>query len=66
MLPNSIEPLWGIELDRSDPDRSARYLTNRSLAPAIRRQFLSMLLRDDLAQGAAEAGSTVGSIPSTK
>lgn len=66
MLPNSIEPLWGIELDRSDPDRSARYLTNRSLAPAIRRQFLSMLLRDDLAQGAAQAGNTVGSILSTK
>jgi len=48
MLPNSIAPLWGIELQPSAPGQPARYLTNRSLAPAVRDQFLTMLLGRDL------------------
>lgn len=51
MLPNRSEPLWGIELDPSAPDRPARYDTNRSLAPAVRRQFFTMLLGRDLTTG---------------
>ena len=48
MLPNSIAPLWGIELQPSAPEQPARYLTNRSLAPIVRGQFLTMLLGRDL------------------
>ena len=48
MLPNSIEPLWGIELDPAAPEQLTRYLTNRSFAPAVREQFLTMLLGRDL------------------
>jgi inner membrane protein len=48
MLPDSIKPLWGIEYDPANPHQPARYQTNRSLAPTLRRRFLAMLLGRDL------------------
>jgi len=44
MLPTSIEPLWGIQLDPTKPQTPALYQTQRSLAPALRDSFMTMLL----------------------
>lgn len=44
MLPTRIEPLWGIQLDPTDPQAPAVYQTQRSLAPAVRDSFMTMLL----------------------
>ncbi len=44
MLPTRIEPLWGIQLDPTDPQAPTRYQTQRSLAPALRDSFMTMLL----------------------
>ena len=48
MLPTSLEPLWGIVLDPASPDAHARFETHRDVTPAIRRQFIAMLLGRDL------------------
>lgn len=44
MLPTSVTPLWGIELDAANPDAHARFVTERTLTPATRQRFVDMLL----------------------
>lgn len=48
MLPTSVTPLWGIELDAASPDAHARFVTERTLTPQTRRRFVDMLLGRDL------------------
>lgn len=43
MLPQSLEPLWGLYIDPSDPHAVSRYQQRRSFAPAVRDSFLTML-----------------------
>ena len=43
MLPTSIEPLWGIELDPEAPDAPVRFNTTRRLDADTRARFLAML-----------------------
>ncbi len=42
LLPNALEPLWGILLP-DDPSRHAAYVTSRKVTPAIRQAFAAML-----------------------
>ena len=48
LLPNSATPLWGIELDLTQPDRHVAFLTFRQTDAALRRAFLAMLRGRDL------------------
>ncbi|TVR63159.1 MAG: metal-dependent hydrolase [Candidatus Competibacteraceae bacterium] len=48
LLPNSTVPLWGIELDLTQPDRHVAFLTFRQTDAALRRAFLTMLRGRDL------------------
>jgi inner membrane protein len=48
LLPNSVVPLWGIELDVTQPDRHVAFLTFRQTDAALRRAFLAMLRGEDL------------------
>ncbi len=48
MLPISVRPLWGIELDPERPQSHARYGFYRDLAKGEREQFVDMLLGRDL------------------
>jgi inner membrane protein len=43
MLPDSVLPLWGIEVDRERPERAVRFSTFREMNPADRQHFLNML-----------------------
>lgn len=43
MLPNSIEPLWGILIDRNNLDNPSQFITNRTTDNQIRSRFISML-----------------------
>lgn len=47
MLPTRIEALWGIQLDPANPQKPPLYQTRRSLAPAVRDSFMTMLLGRD-------------------
>ena len=47
MLPDSIEPLWGIVVDPTTPDAHARFETDRKLTPRVRRRFIDMLFGRD-------------------
>jgi inner membrane protein len=44
MLPNSIEPLWGIRLDPDNPDRHVSEALFRKSDESTRQQFINMLL----------------------
>jgi len=45
MLPNRIDPLWGIQLSRAARRLDfPRYVTSRALSPADRSEFFGMLL----------------------
>ena len=44
MLPQSLEPLWGLYTDSADPSSPARYEQRRSFTPALRDSFLTMLM----------------------
>ena len=44
MLPNSLSPLWGIEIDTTRPNRHASFNTYRDASAEVREQFLDMLL----------------------
>ena len=48
MLPTSLEPLWGIYLEASDPERAGRYAARRALSPALRDSFITMLRGNSL------------------
>ena len=43
MLPTSATPLWGIRVNRSDPDDATEFFTQRDSSPATRQIFLQML-----------------------
>lgn len=47
MLPNGLEPLWGIRVDPQRPEEHARYETFRRTSREDRQRFLSMLLGRD-------------------
>lgn len=42
-LPDEISPLWGIEVDRAQPDRHAPFVTTRRLDDATWARFWAML-----------------------
>jgi inner membrane protein len=44
MLPTSIEPLWGIVVDASAPERAPSFETTRRWSPEIRARYVDMLL----------------------
>ena len=44
MLPQSLEPLWGLYTDSADPNAAVRYEQRRSFTPALRDSFLTMLM----------------------
>ena len=43
MLPQSLEPLWGLYVNTVEPNAATRYEQRRSFTPAIRDSFLTML-----------------------
>ena len=44
MLPTSIRPLWGIELNLEKPDEHVQFVTYRTMSDTERKAFLGMLL----------------------
>ncbi len=43
LLPTSVAPLWGVVVDRNNPDRAVDFVTKRKLTPAKRQDFVRML-----------------------
>ena len=43
-LPNSLDPLWGIELNLTQPEQHARYVFYRDLSRETRQRFMAMLM----------------------
>lgn len=43
MLPTSLSPLWGIEIDTTRPHQHVAFNTYRDAAPEVRKSFLNML-----------------------
>jgi len=43
-LPDSLRPLWGLELDPAQPEQHAHYKFYRDLSPENRRRFIDLLL----------------------
>jgi inner membrane protein len=43
LLPDEVEPLWGIRLDPDHPDTHARFLSTRHVTDSTGRRFLEML-----------------------
>jgi inner membrane protein len=48
MLPNSLESLWGIEIDRQQPEQHAVFRITRRQDKQLRKTFLHMLLGKDI------------------
>jgi inner membrane protein len=48
MLPTSTMPLWGVLIDPRQPHGPLQFVTERTLTPQMRRDFISMLLGRDL------------------
>ena len=46
LLPNRIQPLWGILLDPSAPLQHAEFIPTRDMTDSTRKKFFSMLLGD--------------------
>ena len=44
LLPDRIEPLWGIVYEGAGPATTVRFVTERTVTPEARRRFLDMLL----------------------
>lgn len=44
MLPTSIKPLWGIQVDTTQPDQHVEFRTFRNTSANVRNRFLDMLL----------------------
>jgi inner membrane protein len=44
MLPNSVLPLWGIKIDKSNTDQHVEFRTFRAFDTEARQQFVDMLL----------------------
>ena len=60
MVPNTIDPLWGIELDpRAPPDRHVRYVEDRESRVDQRRAYWRLLMGEDCrALTSMRAGAT--------
>lgn len=43
-LPNTLAPLWGIEIDPAHPDQHAKYNLYRDSSKPTREKFFAMLL----------------------
>jgi inner membrane protein len=43
LLPDEVEPLWGIRLDPDHPDEHARFVTTRRMTDSTGRRFMEML-----------------------
>ena len=43
MLPDRLDPLWGVRVHREQPTRHAEVLTFRQAGPAVRTRFFCML-----------------------
>jgi inner membrane protein len=43
MLPNGVDPLWGIRIDPEKPERHVSFHTFRSFGADLRRKFMNML-----------------------
>jgi inner membrane protein len=50
MLPTRIEPLWGIEIDRSAAYSPTPFVNIRDAGPEVREQFIDMLLGRSLSE----------------
>ncbi|MEX0723878.1 MAG: metal-dependent hydrolase [Gracilimonas sp.] len=48
MLPTTLSPLWGIEVDTTRPEQHVDFGTYRDASPEVRQTFLDMLLGRDL------------------
>lgn len=48
MIPNRIEPLWGIRLKPEQPERHVDYVVMRKFTPETRQQLLAMLLEQPI------------------
>ncbi|RZO71168.1 MAG: metal-dependent hydrolase [OM182 bacterium] len=44
LIPTSIDPMWGIEVDQGQQDRHVRWWADRTMSADQRRDFLSLLL----------------------
>jgi inner membrane protein len=44
MLPTSVEPLWGIQIDTTQPDRHVEFKTYRDANAKVRTKFINMIL----------------------
>lgn len=56
-VPNSIKPLWGIELDMNKPEQHANYNFYRDLSKENRQRFLSMLFNKKEVRAASKINS---------
>lgn len=43
-LPNSIAPLWAIEMDLAQPDQHAQFRVFRSMSKTLREEFVALLM----------------------
>ncbi len=48
MLPSSLAPMWGIDIDPADPTRHARFRIYRQRPDDLEQSFIAMLLGRDL------------------
>ncbi|MEX2478771.1 MAG: metal-dependent hydrolase [Gracilimonas sp.] len=48
MLPTTLSPLWGIEIDTTRPEQHVDFGTYRDANPVVRQAFMDMLLGRDL------------------
>jgi inner membrane protein len=53
LLPNRIDPLWGIELQLHEPDGHVRFVTDRATTSAQRQDLLRMVLQPGVPLDAA-------------
>jgi len=51
-LPMNLYPLWGIEMDITQPDQHAKYTLYRDASGETRKQFLALLMGKDLEEPA--------------
>jgi|AntRauTorckE6833_2_1112554.scaffolds.fasta_scaffold00035_48 inner membrane protein len=48
MLPTTLSPLWGIEIDTTSPNQHVDFGTYRDASPEVRQAFMDMLLGRDM------------------
>jgi inner membrane protein len=48
MLPTSVTPMWGIDIDLASPTQHARFRIYRDRSENMRQKFVAMLLGRDL------------------